>query len=168
MDHDTLTLAAPDRGRALGMALLGSAAFGVAAGLGHGALATLHGAWASPALFVGGAALATPPLYLFCARSGARLSAEELVDHVTAVLGTTGTALLGLAAPVAFFSATLRSPSAFPLLLCASLAIGAVAVHALARRTLSHSVLNLALWAAFALALGGRLVAAIVPHLPLH
>ena len=50
--------------RSLALGLAGAVAFGATAGIGHGAAAMLRGAWMSPALFVGGALLATPPLYL--------------------------------------------------------------------------------------------------------
>ncbi len=157
----TFSEAAAPRSLALGLA--GAAAFGAAAGLGHGAAAMLRGAWMSPALFVGGALLATPPLYLAGTWSSARAPAEELVSHVASVVGAAGVVLLGLAAPAAYFSATLRTPSAWALLVVTAVVVGATAVRALARRTLSHGTAA-ALWTLFAFALGVRLVLALSHH----
>jgi hypothetical protein len=155
--------AAP-RGLALGFA--GAVAFGAAAGLGHGVAALARGAWMSPALFVGGALLAAPPLYLAASYSGSRASAEEVIAEIADVLGRAGVALLGLAAPAAFFSATLRTPTAWALLVGLAVVVGAVAVRAIARRTLAHALGPAWLWTAFALALGVRLVLALATYTP--
>jgi hypothetical protein len=166
MTADTLPspqFAAP-RGLATGLA--GAVAFGAAAGLGHGVAALARGAWMSPALFVGGALLAAPPLYLAASYSGSRASAEEVIAEVADVLGRAGVVLLGLAAPAAFFSATLRTPTAWVLLVGLAVAVGSVAVRAVARRTLSHAAAASWLWTFFALALGVRLVLALARHTP--
>lgn len=153
--------------RSLGLALVGTAAFGAAAGLGHGASATLRGLWMAPALFVGGALLAAPPLYLASTRAGLRSTAEALVADIAETLGDTGLALLGLAAPAAFFSVTLHTQSAWVLLAVIVGAVGLTAVRSLARRTLMRGVVG-ALWTVFALALGVRLVLALSHQLPSH
>ena len=153
--------------RSLALGLAGAVAFGAAAGIGHGAAAMLRGAWMSPALFVGGALLATPPLYLASSWSGSRASAEELVASVADTLGRTGVILLGLAAPAAYFSATLRTPTAWALLLGAAVTVGAAAVRAVSARTLSDGPAAAWAWSAFAVALGVRLLAALAHHLPL-
>lgn len=150
--------------RSLALGLAGAVAFGAAAGLGHGAAALLRGAWMSPALFLGGALLATPPLYLASSYSGSRASAEEVVAGVSDVLGRTGIVLLGLAAPAAFFSATLRTPTAWALLLALSVAVGAAAVHSVSRRALAHTPAAAWLWSVFAVALGVRLLVALSHH----
>lgn len=153
--------------RSVGVGLLGAAAFGAAVGLGHGAAALLRGLWMAPCLFVGGALLATPPLYLASIYAGLRSSAEDLLTDVSATLGDTGVALLGLAAPAAFFSVTLRTHSALPLLVVITAVVGVSAVRALARRTLAPSVSG-ALWTLFAVAIGVRLVIALTQQLPTH
>ncbi len=153
--------------RSLALGLAGAVAFGAAAGLGHGASAILRGAWMSPALFVGGALLALPPLYLASSWSGSRSSAEELVSGVVDVLGRTGVILLGLSAPAAFFSATLRTPSAWALLLAAVVSVGAAAVRSVSVRALSEGLAAAWIWSAFAVALGVRLLVALAHHLPL-
>ena len=162
------TLSLPEAAvpRSLALGLAGAVAFGAAVGLGHGAGALLRGAWMSPALFLGGALLATPPLYLASSYSGSRASAEEVVAAVADVLGRTGVVLLGLAAPAAFFSATLRTPTAWALLVALVVAVGATAVRAVSRRTLTHAAAAAWLWSAFALALGVRLLLALAPHTP--
>ena len=151
--------------RRLAFGLLGAAAFGAAAGLGHGAAATLHGLWMAPCLFVGGALLATPPLYLASTHAGLRASAEELVSEVSSVLGDTGVALLGLAAPAAYFSATLRTRSAWLLLVAMVAVVGVAAVRSLSHRTLEKGFASL-LWTLFALAVGVRLVFALAHQIP--
>ena len=164
---NTLRLPLPESAvpRGLAVGLAGAAAFGAAAGLGHGAGALLRGAWMSPALFVGGALLATPPLYLASTASGSRATAEEVVAGVSDALGRTGVVLLGLAAPAAFFSATLRTPTAWALLGCAVLAVGAVAIRGVSRETLRHPAATW-LWTVFALAVGVRLLTTLAPHVP--
>jgi len=153
--------------RSLALGLLGAVAFGASAGLGHGASAILRGAWMSPALFVGGALASLPPLYLASSWSGSRAPADELVSGVADVLGRTGLILLGLSAPAAFFSATLRTPSAWALLFAAAVTVGAAAVRAVSVRTLSDATAAAWIWSAFAVALGVRLLVALAHHLPL-
>lgn len=145
----------------LGVALLGAAVFGLAAGLGHGPAAMLRGAWTSPALFLGGAALATPPLYLIGAWAGERSSAEELVSRVTSVAGAAGIVLLGLSAPAAFFSVTLRTHTAWALLMAAVITVGASSVRAVARRALTELSVASLVWTVFAFAIGLRLLSAL-------
>lgn len=156
--------------RALAAGLAGSAAFGLAAGLGHGPLAMLRGAWIAPLLFAGGAALSTPPLYLASTCAGSRASAESVVSDVASVLGDAGVVLLGLAAPAAFFSATLRTSNGWALLMAAVVAVGATAVRAVARRAFSDDAPRAGaaslLWTGFAFALGLRLIVALSHHLP--
>lgn len=152
--------------RELLLGVLGSALFGAAAGLGHGVAATLRGAWMSPALFVGGALLVTPPLYLASMYSEERSSAEKLIAEVSAVLGSVGVALLGLSAPAAFFSATLRTPSAAILLAGCALVVGVLAVRAVSNRAFARLTVASSLWNVFALALGLRLTVALSHHLP--
>ncbi len=151
--------------RSIVLALIGAAAFGAASGLGHGAASTLRGLWMSPALFVGGALLAAPPLYLASTRAGLRSTAEDLAADIAETLGNTGLALLGLAAPAAYFSATLHTRSAWVMLAVIIGAVGLTAVRALARRTLMPGLAS-ALWTVFALALGVRLVLALSHQLP--
>ncbi len=152
--------------RELLLGVLGSALFGAASGLGHGVAATLRGAWMSPALFVGGALLVMPPLYLASMYSDERSSAEKLIAEVSAVLGSVGVALLGLAAPAAFFSATLRTPSAAILLTGCALTVGVLAVRAVSNRAFARLTVASSLWNLFALALGLRLTVALSHHLP--
>lgn len=147
--------------RSLALGLAGAVAFGAAAGLGHGASAILRGAWMSPALFVGGALLALPPLYLASSWSGSRSSAEELVSGVADVLGRTGVILLGLSAPAAFFSATLHTSSAWFLLLGSVVIVGVTAVRAVARKTFTGTSLASTGWTLLALALGARTLLAL-------
>lgn len=152
--------------RRLLLALAGSAAFGAAAGLGHGFAATLRGAWMSPALFVGGALLAAPPLYLASMYARERATAERLVTEVASVLGAVGAVLLGLSAPAAFFSATLRTPSAALLLVGCALAVGTAAVHAVSRRAFAGITVASSLWSLSALCLGARLSITLYHQLP--
>lgn len=152
--------------RRLLLGLAGAAAFGAAAGLGHGVAATLRGAWMAPALFVGGALLATPPLYLASMHSGQRVSAERLVAEVSEVVGSVGVVLLGLSAPAAFFSSTLRTPSAAVLLAGCAALVGTGAVRAVSRRAFERLSVASSLWTAFALALGLRLSLALYHQLP--
>jgi hypothetical protein len=169
MNTATLPLPLPEaavpRGLALGLA--GAVAFGAAAGLGHGPAALLRGAWMSPALFVGGALLATPPLYLAASYTGSRAPADAVLAQVADVLGRTGVVLLGLAAPAAFFSATLRTHTAWALLAGLAVVVGAASARAVSRRTLSHAPVATWLWSAFAAALGVRLLLALAQHTPL-
>lgn len=147
--------------RSLGLGLAGSAAFGLAAALGHGAHAMLQGLWMAPALFVGSALLATPPLYLFGVWSGQRVPAERVARHVGEALGGAGVVLLGLSAPAAYFSATLRTGSAWVLLVGAVVLVGVVAVRAVARKTFPSPTFASTGWTLLALALGARTLLAL-------
>ncbi len=153
-------------GRQLAVGALGAAAFGVAAATGHGALAMTRAVWMGPALFVGGAALATPPLYLFGALAGSRLPAVGAADRCGRALAAVGTALLGLAPAAAFVSTTMRTFTA-PLLLVVTCAVaggaGVAAVTTETMRSDRRPGVHLAalLWTGFALALGVRLIVAL-------
>lgn len=149
--------------RDLALGLLGSAAFGGAAALGHGPWAVARGAWMAPALFVGGALLAAPPLYMFGALAGSHQSALAVLSRSTRALADVATALLGLAAPAAFLSVTLTTGTAPLLLTLCCIVAGAAGVIVVTRETLRverrEKVRAAAhLWALFALALGLRLL----------
>jgi hypothetical protein len=147
--------------RSLGLGLAGAATFGLAAALGHGARAMFHGLWMAPALFVGSALLATPPLYLVGVWSGQRVPAETVARNVAAALAGAGLVLLGLAAPAAFFSATLHTNSAWFLLLGSVVLVGVTAVRAVARKTFTGTSLASTGWTLLALALGARTLLAL-------
>lgn len=148
------------------MALLGPAAFGAAAALGHGAKAMARGAGLAPALFLGGAALAAPTLYLATSLGGGRVSADHVGRATLSSLGTVGTLLLGLAVPAAYFSVTLHTALA-PALLVAILALaGTTGVLTTLVRTLdeerSDSVRFFCTgWVVIALLMGGRLLSTL-------
>lgn len=153
-------------GRHLATGLLGAAAFGVAAATGHGPLLMARGAWMGPALFVGGAALATPPLYMFGALAGSRQTAQSVALRCGRSLAAVGTALLGLAAPAAYLSATLTTRSGPVLLTLSCVVIGTAGIAAITRETLDierkeSAKIAAVLWAVFALALGVRLMASL-------
>jgi hypothetical protein len=150
------------------LALAGAAAFGVAAAAGSGVHAMAQGAWAGPALFAGGAALSLPPLYMLGALGGGGEPASEVAEKVIASAGRVGIALLGLAAPAAFFSTTMGGDLARALLLLACATIGVCGIIAVARRgggtTTAGGLLATIAWPLFAIALGGRLMFAIAKH----
>ena len=145
------------------LSLLGCAAFGAASGIGHGAGAIVRGMWLSPTLFVGGALLALPPLYLLAALFRSRISAGAVVERVTAALSGVSLVLFGLAAPAALFSATLKT-AAGQMLACGTVGlVGAVGIAAAAVATSQHDLddrgkLVAGIWAIFALVLGLRLM----------
>ncbi len=153
--------------RDLAMGVLGSAAFGVAAAAGYGARPMLAGAWIGPALFAGGAMLATPPLYIVTALSGGRTSPAAIAASTTRALAGAATVLLGLAAPVAFFSVTLKTQLALPLLIAATVVVGAIAVIVAGRSSVaqqpSGSIAATVIWCAFAMTLGARLIGSLAP-----
>lgn len=170
MTMTTQTLAIDERsttiGRDLAIGALGAAAFGAAAGTGYGPIAMFQGAWTTAALFAGGALLASPPLYLASSLGGGRLTATTLAAAATRSLSASSTVLLGLAAPAAFFSATMRTPSALPLAITVAAVVGAGGVLSLAHRVTSRAeggrtIIPTLLWTAFALLLGVRLVGAL-------
>lgn len=155
--------------RSLALGVAGPVAFGLAAAVGHGPAAMLRGAWMAPCLFAGAALLATPPLYLASVWSASRASAERVVGDVAGALGDAGVVLLGLAAPAAYFSATLRTPTARALLVGCVVLVGAVAVRSVARRTFASAPRGAAsgsLWTLLAFALGLRMLVALSHHLP--
>ena len=147
----------------LALAVLGSAAFGAASAMGSGVHAMVKGAWMAPALFVGGALLAMPPQYLFPALAGGRTTRNEVLTGTSRVLAAVATVLLGLAAPAAFFAATLHTVSGFALLLLTMVTLGGTGIFALTGARLAREetfgARGAALaWCVFALALGGRLM----------
>ena len=152
------------QGLAFGVA--GSAAFGLAAAAGQGVLAMSRAVWMAPVLFVGGALLAMPPQYLFSAIGGGRTTPGEVLTGTARVVGAIGTVLLGLAAPAAFFSATLHTLTGGARLMLAMMTLGSIGVLALtvqraARETKPAAQLGALAWCVFALALGGRLMIAL-------
>jgi hypothetical protein len=165
MNSATLPFSPSNVSRNLALGAVGSAAFGSAAGLGHGAFYTLRGAWMAPCLFVGGALLAVPPLYLASTWAASERSAEEVLGDVSAVLHKAGVMLLGLAAPAAFFSATLRTHTAWALLCVSCVSVGAASVVALSRRTFKTPSMQSVLWILFAYAIGIRLLLTLFQQL---
>jgi hypothetical protein len=157
---------ASNSGRNLALGLLGGSVFGAASGVGHGLSAAVRGAWTAPALFVGGALLAAPPLYLMVALSGGQGSPRAVFDSSVKKLAAVGIALMGLSAPAAFFSATLRTASAQLLLTAVLVCVGAVSVFAVAgermaaEKALKPRIAGIA-WSVFALALGARLMSSL-------
>ncbi len=152
--------------RRLGVSILASAAFGAAVAVGRGAGAMLHGAWAAPALVVGGAALALPPLYLATALGGGQSAPGEVAASAAGALSRVTTVLLGLAAPTLFFSVTLQSLLGTALLVTVLVTVGTLGVVLVARDALSRETgggarLGIAAWSVFALALGARLMATV-------
>lgn len=150
-------------GRDLALGLLGSAAFGGAAALGHGPWTVVRGAWMAPALFVGGALLAAPPLYMFGALAGSRQRALVVAARCARSLAAVATVLLGLTAPAAFLSVTMSTQTAPMLLLLSCATLGLAGVFAITRETLTierkDKVRTAAfLWTLFAIALGLRLL----------
>lgn len=148
------------------IALLGPAAFGAAAALGHGAKAMARGAGLAPALFLGGAALAAPTLYLATSLGGGRVSADQVGRATLSSLGSVGTLLLGLAVPAAYFSVTLHTPLA-PALLVGILALaGTTGVLTTLVRALDEERSDTVRffctgWVVIALLMGGRLLSTL-------
>jgi hypothetical protein len=143
--------------------VLGAAAFGAAAAAGQGLRAVAHGAWMAPALVVGGAVLAAPPLYLFASLAGGRIPAGRLVTSTSRALGSVAAALVGLAAPAAYFSSTLHASFARPMLVLTLVIVGAGGVFAVAHHAnpgggTERLKIATAVWCVFALALGVRLI----------
>jgi ABC-type transport system involved in multi-copper enzyme maturation permease subunit len=117
----------------------------------------------APALFVGGAALALPPLYMFGTLLGGQSSLSQIVGRLSGTLASVSLALLGLAAPAAYLSVTLRTTLGPLLLVLASIVVGTAGVAAVLRESLDAEPAPrpraaLLGWGAFALALGGRLL----------
>lgn len=152
--------------RDLAMGVFGSAVFGAAAAVGDGVHSIARGAWTAPALFVGGALLAMPPQYLFTALAGGRTTPGEVLTGTSRVLAGVATVLLGLAAPAAFFSATLHTNTGLGLLVAVVVSLGTLGVVALTGSRLANEESFGArcaafAWCLFALALGGRLMSAL-------
>lgn len=155
--------------RDLAMGVFGSAVFGAAAAVGDGVHTIAKGAWIAPALFVGGALLAMPPQYLFTALAGGRTTPGEVLTGTSRVLAGVATVLLGLAAPAAFFSATLHTLTGLGLLLAVVVTLGSLGVVALTGSRLANEESFAArcaamAWCVFALALGGRLMFALAHY----
>lgn len=153
-------------GRSAAAGILGSAVFGAAVFAGHGAGLMLQGAWMAPALFVGGAALALPPLYLSSALSGGKATPSEVAASAQRALGVVSTVLLGLAAPAVFFSVTLRSTLAIVLLAGVMVVVGSAGILTVAmdrwtRETTARALLASTVWCFFAFAVGGRLMVSL-------
>ena len=153
-------------GRSVATGVLGGAVFGAAAFAGHGASAMLQGAWMVPALFVGGAALALPPLYLSSALSGGEATPAEIAASGSRALDAVSTVLLGLAAPAVFFSVTLRSTLSLVLLGAVLLVVGSAGVLTVAldrwtRERAARALMASTLWCFFAFAVGGRLIVSL-------
>jgi len=148
------------------VAILGPAAFGAASALGHGAKAMARGAGLAPALFLGGAVLAAPTLYLATSLGGGRVSADHVGRATLSSLGTVGTLLLGLAVPAAYFSVTLHTTLA-PALLVVILALaGTTGVLTTLVRTLDRERSDTVRffctgWVVVALLMGGRLLSTL-------
>ena len=143
-----------------------ASAFGAAACLGHGLPQVLRGAWMAPALFVGGALLAAPPLYLMTSIAGGKLTAGDVLRNSVDALSRVSMVLLGLAAPAAFFSVTLGTWVAPALLLAVVGLMGAAGVLTVltqALRTETEDRVRLAglAWTGFAMLVGARLMGAI-------
>ena len=150
----------------LAVAILGTAAFGVAAAAGHGLRAMATGAWAAPLVFFGGAALAMPPLYLFGALAGSRRTGADVLRAVSTVARRVAIALVGLAAPAAFFSVTLKGALAEVLLVATACVVGGAGVVSVVAASTANEEAEAAkianvLWLVVALALGARLVASV-------
>lgn len=148
------------------IAVFGPAVFGAAAAIGHGARAMAMGAALSPVLFLGGAALAAPTLYLATSLGGGKVSAEHVGRATLSSLGSVGTLLLGFAIPAAFFSVTLHTGLAPALLVAVLVLTGTTGVLTTLVRTLSEERSDTARflcagWVAIALLLGGRLLSTL-------
>ncbi len=145
---------------------LGCATFGAAAALGHGARAMGLGALSAPALFVGGALLSAPPLYLLLALGGGRATASQVAEALAASLRKTTIVLWGLAAPAAYFSVTLRTNKSAALLVLAAAVVGVSAVISTARGLVRGepkpgAKAMASAWCVVAALLGLRLVSAL-------
>lgn len=157
----TVSTPPPPLTRALGTALAGSALFGLATGLGHTPRAMLAFGLAAPALFLGSAALALPPLCLAVSASPRPPSIASVVRATGETLGLLGVALAGLAAPAAFFSVTMHTRHAPALLVVAVIVAGGVALRSLSKRVFvdTPSTLSWSLatgWNVLAVVLGLR------------
>jgi hypothetical protein len=164
MDESLSELRPSLRDAALGT--LGCATFGAAAALGHGPRAVGLGALSAPALFVGGALLAAPPLYLLLALGGGRATAADVVEALGASLREATTVLWGLAAPAAYFSVTLRTGTSRALLVAAAAVVGLAAIVSAATRLVRaeskpEARAMTGTWCAVALLLGLRLVSSL-------
>lgn len=151
---------------ALIVAVLGPASFGVAAAVGHGARAMGQAAALAPALFLGGAALAAPTLYLATSVGGGQVSAEQVARATLSSLGTVGTLLLGFALPAAYFSVTLKTALAPALLVTVLAAAGMAGVLTTLVRTLQTEKsdrvrLFATAWVVVAVLMGGRLLSTL-------
>ncbi|MEI8258165.1 MAG: hypothetical protein WCJ30_21010, partial [Deltaproteobacteria bacterium] len=95
-----------------------------------------------------------------------RTTPGDVLTDSSRVLAAVGTALLGLAAPAAFFSATLRTATGAVLLVIAVVSLGLVGISALASARLRvedgyAARSGTVAWFVFAVALGARLMIAL-------
>jgi len=149
--------------REVAIGIAGAAALGAAAGSGHGLAMGLRGAALAPLLFFGGAALALPPMVLCGTWSGSRATLAELGRHTAGTLGALGRALLGLALPAAFLSATVRTRAGLGVLVATLSVAGLAAVLRQARALRAaedapHAWLAIAAWGTLSLGIGARLM----------
>lgn len=156
----------PTLARQLATGAAGAALFGAAVGAGHGGWAIAKGAWAAPALFAGGALMATPPLYLSSALCGGASTVATTATATMRSLERASMALAGLALPAVYLSTTMPTASAEVLLVTCASGVGAAAVVAVAARQISveratAAQIAAAAWAVLALLLGARLMLAL-------
>lgn len=147
-------------------ALVSSSAFGAACGVGLGPRAILHGAWAAPALFVGGALLGLGPLYLASAVSGTSISPVAVARAALSRTARGTLVLLGLVPAALLFSTTLHGELALDLLLGVVGAIFAFGSYAIAESLIERDTslvqrAAFAAWVLFAWLLGARMVGVI-------
>lgn len=156
--------------RELAIGLAGALALGAAAGSGLGVTYAARGAALSPALFGGGALLALPPLYLCASWADTGISLSTLVAHTAKTFGALGRALLGLAVPAAFLSATIRTSAGLGVLwvVLAVSGLAAVLRQASLLRTGKQSEqlwLAVCVWGMLSLGIGARLMFLLSRHL---
>lgn len=151
-----------------------ASAFGAACGAGLGPRAMLHGAWAGPALFLGGSLLALGPLYLASAVSGTAIAPLAVARASLSRTARGATVLLGLVPAALLFSTTLHGELAFELLLGVVGAVFAFGAYAVAAALIDEDTSLVqrtvfAAWVLFAWLLGARMVgviasAIVAPH----
>lgn len=143
-----------------------ASAFGAACGAGLGLRAILTGMWAGPALFVGGALLALPPLYLASSVSGTSIAPVTVARSALGRMGRATLVLVGLAPAALLFSTTLHGELATKLLygvVGAAFAFGsyAVAESLIEEQTSLPQRLAFACWVLFTWLLGARMIGVI-------
>lgn len=171
--HDSTMDAAQPRAplaRELAIGVAGATALGAAAGSGLGLAMALRGAALTPLLFFGAAALALPPMVLCGTWAGSRAGLSELVRHTGETLGSLGRALLGLAVPAAFLSATVRTRAGLGVLAGVLALAGLAAVLRQARALRAgddapHAWLAIAAWGTLSVGIGARMMFLLSRHL---